>query len=273
MMNDFESGLFFNKIPFVRTGEGENTIVIFLSSEGLLFNILSSPAQYAASLRQSYPLGYQIVALGYDQNLPAASTSEQIAGDLKKILSQEIGPAIIVAVSFGGMVAIPFAAKYPQLVKKLVLAVTAHSLSESGLNVSRNLVKLAEQGDYYKFYSTCAGIYRVWWLRWFSRFSAWKQWKNPEKMLQTMNSGSTFINAFNHLFETVSDRKKYLPQIQAPTLVLGGTADVFFSEEIFRETAERIPNAQLTLFESGGHMLAIEKKRKYNEILFDFIDK
>lgn len=45
-----------------------------------------------------------------------------------------------------------------------------------------------------------------------------------------------------------------LSRVQAPTLVLGGTADPFYSEDLFRRTADGIPPGRVVLFPGKGHL-------------------
>jgi pimeloyl-ACP methyl ester carboxylesterase len=47
--------------------------------------------------------------------------------------------------------------------------------------------------------------------------------------------------------------KDRLPEIQAPTLVVGGTQDPFYTPQLFRETAAGIPTAELILYDGVGH--------------------
>jgi pimeloyl-ACP methyl ester carboxylesterase len=47
--------------------------------------------------------------------------------------------------------------------------------------------------------------------------------------------------------------KDRLSDITAPTLVIAGDKDPFYSEALFQETAEGIPNARLILYEGMGH--------------------
>ena len=44
-----------------------------------------------------------------------------------------------------------------------------------------------------------------------------------------------------------------LADIIAPTLVVAGDQDPFYSKKLFKETAERIPNARFKLYEGMGH--------------------
>jgi pimeloyl-ACP methyl ester carboxylesterase len=47
--------------------------------------------------------------------------------------------------------------------------------------------------------------------------------------------------------------KDRLAEITAPTLVVAGDKDPFYSADLFRETAEGIPNARLILYPGMGH--------------------
>jgi pimeloyl-ACP methyl ester carboxylesterase len=44
--------------------------------------------------------------------------------------------------------------------------------------------------------------------------------------------------------------------IRAPTLILAGSADRFYSPELFAETARLIPTSRLRVFERPGHITA-----------------
>ena len=54
--------------------------------------------------------------------------------------------------------------------------------------------------------------------------------------------------------EDVFDVESRLTRIRAPTLVLGGTDDVFYSEDLFRRTAEGIPNGKAVIFPGKSHV-------------------
>ena len=47
--------------------------------------------------------------------------------------------------------------------------------------------------------------------------------------------------------------KDRLAEITAPTLLVAGGRDPFYSEALFRETAAGIPNAKLILYPGMGH--------------------
>jgi pimeloyl-ACP methyl ester carboxylesterase len=53
--------------------------------------------------------------------------------------------------------------------------------------------------------------------------------------------------------EFLHNFKERLGQIRAPTLVVAGDKDPFYTVDLFRETAEGIPNAKLILYKGMGH--------------------
>jgi pimeloyl-ACP methyl ester carboxylesterase len=65
--------------------------------------------------------------------------------------------------------------------------------------------------------------------------------KDPSDLIVTIEA------EYKHNF------KARLAQITAPTLVIAGDKDPFYTETLFRETAEGIPNAKLILYKGMGH--------------------
>jgi pimeloyl-ACP methyl ester carboxylesterase len=70
-----------------------------------------------------------------------------------------------------------------------------------------------------------------------------------------------------------SETKDYLINIIAPTLILGGDKDPFFTEKIFKDTAKSIRNGNVAIFEGAGHMVPLEKKKEVKDAIFDFLRK
>jgi len=68
------------------------------------------------------------------------------------------------------------------------------------------------------------------------------------------------------------DTSGRLGEISAPSLIIGGSEDPFFSEDLLRETAEKIPDATLRLYEGVGHGVPKERKRRYEQDALAFLD-
>ncbi len=268
-MVSFETGIFLDKIPYAKAGSGERKIVIFPPTHHLMWDVRIDTAEQLNGYKKFVPDGFTYYILGYDPNLPPNHTSESIAADFAEIIKKEIGPATIMAVSFGGSIAIPFAALYPELVEKLILIVTAYGTSGSGVMFAKELVQLAKEGKTFTLELKINDLYSSRILRKLFRFKMWKNWAKKES---AMNPITTFINAYEHLFATSEDRKKYLPQIQAPTLIIGGTEDQFASEEYYKITAELIPNSHLELFEGETHTVIVERIFTVRKLIRQFLE-
>ena len=69
----------------------------------------------------------------------------------------------------------------------------------------------------------------------------WKFWNLKEKIFATIEAEDQF------------NFKEGLAQITAPTLVVAGTKDFFYTPDLVGETAAGIPDARLILYEGMGH--------------------
>ena len=64
-----------------------------------------------------------------------------------------------------------------------------------------------------------------------------------------------------------------LHEISTPTLIIGGSEDPFFSESLLRETAGKIPDAELRVYEGVGHGVPKERKRRYEDDALAFLSE
>jgi pimeloyl-ACP methyl ester carboxylesterase len=67
--------------------------------------------------------------------------------------------------------------------------------------------------------------------------------------------------------EDTFDAYPQLHRITAPTLLVAGGRDRYYSPELFRQTAERIPNARLRLYPDKGHAGVLTHKPAIREIV------
>jgi pimeloyl-ACP methyl ester carboxylesterase len=67
--------------------------------------------------------------------------------------------------------------------------------------------------------------------------------------------------------EDVFDAAPQLHRITAPTLLVAGGRDRFYTPELFGETADRIPGARLALYQDKGHAGVITHKPAIRRIV------
>jgi len=154
-------------------------------------------------------------------------------------------------VSTGGSIVQHFAADHPDLVRRLVIHSSAYTLSDDAKRLQLQIAQLAQQRQWARAYAAMlgpmfphAGIMKhlsppLLWLA--SRLMPLGAPKDPTDLVVTVEAEDQF------------NFKERLSQITAPTLVVSGAQDPFYTVALFRETAEGIANARLILYEGMGH--------------------
>lgn len=239
------AGYFNNGIPYNRVGRGPRILVIF---QGLLF--VNKPL--SGMLAASYATYYQYLEEEYTTyialrkpELPVGYTLKDMADDYAVMIQEEFGgPVDIWGVSTGGSIALYFAANHPELVRHLIIHSSAYTLSDSTKNIMLRVAALARQRKWMAAYAEMVSITRyakpVIWIGSFlaGLFAAPK---DPSNLVVTIEA------------EDKLNFKDRLCEITAPTLVVAGDQDPYYSPALFRETAEGIPHARLILYEGRGH--------------------
>lgn len=272
-MSDFETGLFLSRIPFVKIGSGANPIVVF--NGGQAFVRRPTPARAhrdARRIARLLPKGRTIYVLGYDAAPPAnytIDTIDTIVRDFSQILRNETGPATVMGISFGGFIAARLAADHPDLVRELILMVSAHRFSAEGRRSIDRQIACAWQGDFQGFLNEFGLVFRRPWLNWLIRLRFWQE---RNKLHEKMSDAATIVRGLNAVAgDNVSQNPSWLQRIRASTLIVGGTRDQFFDVEAMKETARAIPSSHLKLFDGETHMLPVERARDVAKAVAGFL--
>jgi pimeloyl-ACP methyl ester carboxylesterase len=205
---------------------------------------------------------FTVYAVNRKPGLPPGSTIGDLAGHYAQAIAREFpGPVCVWGISTGGSIAQQFAIDHPQLVSRLVLAATADRLSPYGRQVQRRLAELIRDGRPRQAYAALGpalaattaggrGFAALMWL-----FGGSQRPDDPSDMLVTIAA------------EDVFDASSQLHRITAPTLLVAGGRDRFYSPELFQQTAERIPGARLRLYPDKGHAGVMTHRPAIREIV------
>jgi pimeloyl-ACP methyl ester carboxylesterase len=251
-------------LPYLAVGQGPPLVVLSgLSAEH------ANPTGMARwfELQTLKPMArhFTVYAVNRKPGLPAGSTIGNLAGHYAQAIAREFpDPVCVEGISTGGSIAQQLAIDHPQLVRRLVLAATACRLSSHGRKVQRRFALLIRDGQARRAYATlgpalaatAAGGRAFAALMWL--FGASQRVDDPSDMLVTVAAEDGF------------DASPGLHRITAPTLLVAGGRDRFYSPELFRETAERIPDARLSLYQEKGHAGVMTHKPAIREII-DFL--
>lgn len=183
------------------------------------------------------------------RGLLPGTTMHDLAEDVATSIRQHFHrPVPLVGSSTGGSIALQVAIDHPELVSRLVLLCAACRLSDEGRRRQRRLAELVAAGKPRRAWAqlgpvlaaTRVGQAAVSVLMWLAGRSATPE--DPSDLLVTI--------AAEDAFDATAD----LSRVQAPTLVVGGGRDGFYSRELFERTAAGIPDCRLLLRPRTGHM-------------------
>jgi pimeloyl-ACP methyl ester carboxylesterase len=208
---------------------------------------------------------FTVYAVNRKPGLPAETTIADLAGHYADAIAHEFpGPVSVEGISTGGSIAQQFAIDHPHLVRRLVLTATACRLSPYGREVQRRFAALTRDGQTRRANATLGpalaasaagarGYAALMWL-----FGGSQRVDDPSDMLVTVAA------------EDVFDASAELHRITAPTLLVAGGRDRFYSPELFAETADRIPDCRLRLYPDKGHAGVLTHRPAVREIV-DFL--
>ncbi len=220
---------------------------------------------------------------GRSAGAPVSSmTWQNLAADAEA-LRQRLGFErwAVLGHSFGGMVALEYALRYPASLSHLVLVDTggdswwpqqnaADLLARRGYSPKKvELVRRWENGEftpreYVRIVLRIGDVYchgSFWWLT--VRDAIRGQWRSKMRPEVWIFAGRQLWKGW-----TVMDR---LGEISVPTLVMAGRDDVFFPPEHQGQLAAGIPRARLQIVERAGHDPYSERPAEVMAALRDFI--
>lgn len=174
------------------------------------------------------------------------------------ILKQKLKDVILIGHSFGGRIAIKFAAKYPQKVKSLILIAASGiqrplpSLKKKAVFVATKILRpffyIPPLSLFFKFFRK---------LVYFSigEMDYYKAGKLAE----------TFKNIYQ--VSVLDD----LPKIKAPTLLVWGENDKVVPVDDGKTMEQLIPNSKLIVIKNEGHKIPYENPKVLNKVITEFI--
>ena len=252
-----------NGLPYACIGDGARNLVVF---DGLDFR--HKPLS-GIMLRMSYGYlrrltnDYRIYIASRRPGLPRGYSLKDMSDDYAVMIKNELGGVVdIIGVSTGGAIAQHFAIDHPDLVGRLVLAMTGFRLTEESKELQRKVADLARKRKRRAAYALLGtAIIRKGIAK---HVFKWFMWLMGPLMVPTDPSdGIVEIEA-----EDRYDLSGRLDRIKADTLVIGGEEDFFYP---VRETAGKIPNAKLVLYPNLGHNAMFARSRQFGEEIRAFL--
>jgi proline iminopeptidase len=212
---------------------------------------------------------------------PATYTLDENVEDMEALRRHlGLGPIVSIGTSYGGMVAMAHAARYPDTVSHLILIVTA----AHGGFIPRAQAIVRERGtpeqqaacetlwagafrsadDMRQYYAVMAPMYARQYDAAAGTAGRTRTLYSPEPLNRAFGPDG-FLRRF--------DLRDELGRIKAPTLIMAGRHDwicpVEFSEEIHR----LIPGSELRVFERSSHSIRSDEPEAMTDAILEFVTR
>ena len=211
---------------------------------------------------------------------PARYTLDENVEDMEALRRYlGLGPVISIGTSYGGMVAMAHAARYPDAVRKLVLIVTASHggfmpraeqlIRETGTPEQQRLcarlwageVESAEQMA--EFYAVMGPLYSTRYDPAAAHAVRGRATYAPEPLNRAFGPGGT-LRGF--------DLRPELGRITAPTLILAGAHDWICPPEFSEEIHRLMPGSQYRVFANSSHSIRADEPEALNAAIRAFVN-
>ena len=244
---------------YVCFGHGSKNLVVLPGlSDGLA--TVKGKALFLKVPFKRFLTEYTVYMFSRKNDMPEGYTIRQMAEDqalaMKKL---GIGKAAVLGVSQGGMVAQYLAIDYPEMVEKLILAVTAPNANEVATDVVGAWIEMAKQGDHVRLMTdTAEKMYS-------------KPYLEKNRKLFPLMARFTKPKSYERFFRNASailgfDAREELPKIGCPTLIIAGGDDHIVGNEAPYVINRSIPGSELCIYQGLGHGAYEEAKDFYDRI-------
>jgi pimeloyl-ACP methyl ester carboxylesterase len=189
------------------------------------------------------------------------------------IQSLGVGPVDLLGLSMGGMVAQELVMKYPKLVRKLVLVGTGPRGGQgidkvtrtTMLSILKGGLRNADPKEFIFFARSVSGKVAA------KKFLARLEQRTSQK--DSPVAVSAFIAQLRAIRRFASAEPQNLGHLSHPTFIVNGDNDIMVPSKLSIDLAQRIPTAELEIFEDSGHGSLFQYPMRFVSAVISFLDK
>lgn len=252
------------RLWYEQEGSGEDVLFIAgLADEG------SCWAEQSAVLRDVYRVTtFDNRGVGRSSTPVGEFRIADMAADVVSLLDAlHIDRAHVVGSSMGGAIAQEFVVRNPERVKSLTLHGTWAKTDRHFAEIVRGWQLLSRSSATPTDFFLAASVWFVApWVYNSGTIDEWAAAASDNEHVQTTDAFCRTAEAL--ISHDCSDR---LHTISCPTLVTVGSFDICTPERYALELVQRIPGAQLHVFDGAGHMPYVEEPDRFTEVVARFL--
>ena len=247
------------QIEYIRFGKGKRAMIMI---QGLNTRGIKGAALPLAYMYRKFAKDFTVYLFERRPDVREGITVRDMASDIARAMDAlGIKEADVLGVSQGGMIAQYLAIDRPDLVGRLVLAVTLARNNDTVTSAVDSWIKTAEAGDMKTLVRDMAE-------KMYS--DAYLKRYRPLLPLLTVLQRPRDVKRFTALAGAclTCDTYDTLDQIRCPVLVIGGGRDKIVGSEAAKELSEGL-GCEAYIYDDLGHA-AYEEAKDFNQRIFDF---
>ena len=244
---------------YVSFGSGSKNLVVLPGlSDGL--STVKGKAVFLKAPYKKHLKEYTVTIFSRKNDMPEGYTIRQMAED--QALAMEklgINRAAVLGVSQGGMIAQYLAIDHPEMVEKLILAVTAPNANDVVKDAVGSWIKMAEQGDHVRLMmDTAEKMYS-------------KRYLEKNRKLFLLMAKFTKPGSYERFFRNACAIMEFnaceeLSKICCPTQIIAGDDDRTVGNEAPHALRSGIPGSTMCIYQGLGHGVFEEAKDFYDKV-------
>ena len=248
------------EMNYIRFGTGAQPLVII---QGLNTNGIKGAGLPMAFMYRIFSKAFTVYLFDRRENISADITVKDLAMDTAAAMDALcLKDAAVLGVSQGGMLAQYLAIERPDLVKKMVLAVTLARNNPTVIRAVETWIDMTQRNDIKALVAHMAShMYSTAYVKRYKPFmpllTVFQKPKDPQRFIHLARACLT------------CDTYQELEKINCPVFVIGAAQDQIVGGTSSLELAQKL-GCQLHMYESLGHA-AYEEAKDFNQRVYDFL--
>ena len=250
------------QINYITFGKGTKPLIMI---QGLNTNGIKGAANSLAYMYRIFAKDYKVYLFDRREDVQDGITVRELASDIAEAMDAlELTNADVFGVSQGGTIGQYLAIDRPDLVRRMVLAVTLSRNNDVVKEAIAGWIEKTEQEQYKELVLDMAvKMYSEAYVKRYKPFmgllTIMQKPKDKERFI-TLAKACLTCNAYEEL-----------DKIKCPVLVLGGSKDKVTTGQASVEIAEKL-GCEIYMYENLGHA-AYEEAKDFNQRVYDFLSK
>ena len=243
------AGFLHDDAPYLKIGQGPPLVIV----PGLTpQHDVPRGWQRRLALASATPLArdFTVYVVNRKRGLQPGESMSDIAGHLANAIEHDLGqPVFMQGTSTGGSVVLQLAVERPDLVRRLVVVAAAYRLGPRGRELQAEMARLIRSGEPRQAWASVMTAMLPGPLR------------GPARPLSRLAVGPMVPADPTDVLVTLDAEDAFnveadLPRVTAPTLVIGGGNDHFYTQDLFQGTAAGVQDGRVHIFPGWGHVRA-----------------